>query len=177
MRNIVWSTVRSTIGIFRRRQRLADLILPVPPRAAAPEVIDPQEAALQQIRPQVRRFLGAEVRPARLAHHDERAAEERRIGEPHDDRIRIAFAVLRDAVSWSAPSDGWTGSRRRAGNPRTSRRRRRPTHCGTRRGRSGSRRHSREERRSDRMRVATRRAELRRQSKLARRLRPSRERR
>jgi hypothetical protein len=62
-----------------------------------PEIVHPEEPALKQVGPQVGGLALVEKRPTRLAHHDERAPEERGVRQPDDDRIRIPFAVLGDA--------------------------------------------------------------------------------
>ena len=78
--------------ILRRGEDLADLVLPVLPRVAAPEVVGPQEAALEQILAQPLHFVVIEIERPDLRHHDERTLEELVVGEPDDEVIRLAFA-------------------------------------------------------------------------------------
>ncbi len=52
LRRIGSSSGMSSIGILLGRQHAADLILPVLPRVRPPEVVGPQEAALQEVFPQ-----------------------------------------------------------------------------------------------------------------------------
>ena len=72
-----------------RRQRLAELLGPRFPGPLAPEVIGPQEAALQQVAAQRLGLRIGDVGGANLRHHDERALEERRIGQLDDEVLRL----------------------------------------------------------------------------------------
>src|SRR5215813_11330652 len=72
-------------GIVFGREGLADLIGPPVERAIAPEVVGPEEPALQSVVAERRGFGIIEERTARLSHHDERAAIEQRIRELQDD--------------------------------------------------------------------------------------------
>ena len=77
-------------------QYAMDLARPLLPRRRAPEIIDPQEAALQQVLAQPRRFFLREFQRADIGRHRERAAEQRIIGEPDDPGGRLAFALAAD---------------------------------------------------------------------------------
>jgi hypothetical protein len=57
----------------RRRQRLAQLVLPHIPGVLAPEIVGPQKPAAQQIVLQVGGLQLVKVGATRLGHHDERA--------------------------------------------------------------------------------------------------------
>ena len=63
--NIGWRERHVDDRVFRGRQRLADLARPHVPRPGAPEVVGPQEAALQQVLAQALGFLRTEVGVAR----------------------------------------------------------------------------------------------------------------
>ena len=63
----------SLTGIFAGRQHLADLADERFPGPRAPEVVDPEEAALQQIVAQALGILGGEAGAARIRRHHERA--------------------------------------------------------------------------------------------------------
>ena len=60
------------------RESLANLLFPDFPRVLAPEVIGPQEAALEQIVAEPFRLGGVEEGRAHFGHHDERALEQLR---------------------------------------------------------------------------------------------------
>ena len=67
--------------ILRRRQHLANLALPDLPRVAAPEIVGPEEAALQQVVAQVApTSSSAKIGGPDFRHHDERALEQLVIG-------------------------------------------------------------------------------------------------
>ena len=67
------------------------------PRVAAPEVVGPEEAALEQVLAQVLGLCRPDVGGADLRHHDERALEDRRIGELHHEVVRLAVGLAADA--------------------------------------------------------------------------------
>jgi len=77
-------------------QRLAKLRHPVVPRVAAPEVVDPQEAALVEIEAQRLGVLIADERATHLRRHHERAVEELGIGEANQQMVRLAGGILAD---------------------------------------------------------------------------------
>ena len=80
------------IGCPLGRKRLRDLSGPVGKRVLAPEVIDPEKAALEQVVAQLRGFGLVEERAARLGHHHERTVIEQRIGQSDHD---VVVAVSR----------------------------------------------------------------------------------
>ena len=80
----------------RRGQRFPDFVLPVIERVVAPEIIGPQKPAVEQVIAQVRRFFDAEVRAARLRHHEERTVIDLGIGQPVDAVIEVAGQVAAD---------------------------------------------------------------------------------
>src|SRR5688572_30779127 len=79
------------------RQDALDLLDPLPPRLLAPEVVHPDEAALEQVLAQPLHLLVAEPRGADVLHLDKRALEQLVVGEPDDEVIRLAVAGLADA--------------------------------------------------------------------------------
>ena len=80
-------------GVLRLRKCLPNLVGPPLPRVAAPEIVGPEKPAFQEIDPQLRCLLFAEVRASRLCHHDERTLEELRVCETDNDMSGIAFYV------------------------------------------------------------------------------------
>ena len=63
----------------------------------APEVVDVEEAALQQVGAQALDLVVAEARRADVFHVEDRAAEEQRIGEADDDVVGLAVGLHLDA--------------------------------------------------------------------------------
>src|SRR5688572_6442102 len=77
-------------GILRRVEHFRELGDPPLPGQAAPEIISPQEAPLEQILAETSRFLLVEVGRAHLGHHDEGAAEQHIVGEANQQRVGLA---------------------------------------------------------------------------------------
>ena len=82
--------------VVGRRKHLSNLAFPDIPRVRAPEVVHPEEAALQQVRPELRGILGAEEQPAHFLHDDDRALKQLVVGQSHDEMIRLAGAIEAD---------------------------------------------------------------------------------
>ena len=80
-------------GVLGRRQHAADLRLPVLPRGGAPEVVDPEEPALEQVVPELGDLRAAQPDGARVGGHDERAVEQLAVGERHHPVVRLAPPV------------------------------------------------------------------------------------
>src|SRR5712691_6665079 len=72
-----------------RWQYLPDLALPDLPGVIPPEIVGPQESALEQVIVEVPGFHVIEIDVPDLRHHDERAVEQFRIGEPDHQGIRF----------------------------------------------------------------------------------------
>src|SRR2546428_1052556 len=72
-------------------KRFAELGDPRIPRVLAPEIIGPQETALEQVVAQPRRLLLVEVRAARLGHHDERTLEQLLVRQTQQDVLVLAL--------------------------------------------------------------------------------------
>ena len=89
---IGWSSGMSWIGILRRRQHPRELRHPVAPRARAPVVVHPHEAALQQVRAQPLDLRLGERGGADVLHVQVRALKQGVVGEPHDDVVGRAVA-------------------------------------------------------------------------------------
>ena len=64
--------------------------------ARSPEVVDPQEAAFQQIVAKPLALLRRQADGADVGGHRERAVEERRVGEAHDPVVRLSALVAAD---------------------------------------------------------------------------------
>jgi hypothetical protein len=73
-------------------KHLANLCLPDLPRVRAPEIIHPQEAALEQVRPEFGRILAREEQPAHFLHDDDRALKQLLVCEADDEMTRLARA-------------------------------------------------------------------------------------
>ena len=87
----------STIGKRSGGSTRPISLLPHCPRARAPEVVAPHEAALQQVRPELRDVGVAELGGAGVFDVDERAVEEIVVAAAaHDEIFGIAFAVDAD---------------------------------------------------------------------------------
>ena len=74
----------STIGYRSGGSALAISFAHTPERVLAPEVVRPQEAALEHVVVQLARLVFIEVRAAGLRHHHERAMVEQRVRQPDD---------------------------------------------------------------------------------------------
>ena len=81
--------------VERQLHRLAvgedalDLLVEVLPLVVAPEVVDHQEAAVEQVAAQGDDLLLREVQAARLDHVDEGIVEQPLVGQPQRDRIGV----------------------------------------------------------------------------------------
>ena len=80
-----------------RRQHASDLLRPLLPGGRAPEIVDPQEPALFQIRAEVLHLLVRQARRAHIFHEEHVAAGEQRIGQPDDDVVGLMGGVEPDA--------------------------------------------------------------------------------
>ena len=84
-------------GIRRRVEHLGNLARPLPPRQRAPEVVHPQEPALEQVGAQAIDFLGPEPERTDIGRHGQRAIEQRVVGQPDDKVVRMPLVVAADA--------------------------------------------------------------------------------
>ena len=82
--------------VLRRRQHARELRQPVLHGVAAPVVVYPEEAALQQERAQPLHFRFGQRRGADVFHVQVGALIEEVLGEAHDEMLRPAVAVLAD---------------------------------------------------------------------------------
>jgi len=82
--------------IIRRRKDFSDLAFPDIPRIRAPEVVDPEEAALQQVRPEPLCIFRAEEQPAHFLHDDDRTLKQFIVSQSNDQMIRLARLIEAD---------------------------------------------------------------------------------
>src|SRR6185369_11454863 len=80
-------------GILIGREHLADLRGPMTPRFGAPEVVGPEETALEQVIPQMLSLIVAEADGAGIRGHEERTIEERGIERTYDVEVRPLILV------------------------------------------------------------------------------------
>ena len=82
--------------ILRRRQHLGDLARPLVPRAGPPEVVDPQESALEQVLAQPLRLYRPQAHRPDVRRHQERTTEHRVVRHSHHPVVGIADLVQVD---------------------------------------------------------------------------------
>ena len=82
--------------ILGRRHRLRQLARPLLPRGVAPEVVDPDKAALLEVLPETRGLLLGELNRADVRRHHVRTAEQGVVGEAHEPYVRNV---------WGQPAD------------------------------------------------------------------------
>ena len=90
------SSPRSTIGYCPEGSDLPKLALPELPRVLPPEIVSPQEAALDEVLTQTRGLVLVEMGRPDLGHHDERTPKEHRIGETNEHVFRVALRISAD---------------------------------------------------------------------------------
>ena len=80
-------------GVLRRRQHPADLGGPVFPRPRAPEVVNPEEPAFQQVVPQPRDLLRPQAHRPDVGRDHKGTTEQLVIGDIDHPVVRLAFLV------------------------------------------------------------------------------------
>ena len=82
--------------IVRCRKYFSNFAFPDIPRVRAPEVVDPEEAAFQQVRPEPLRILRAEKQTPDFLHDDDRTLEQFIVGQTHDQMIGLSRSIEAD---------------------------------------------------------------------------------
>src|SRR4029434_3346720 len=83
--------------VIRRREHFSNLGLPDLPGVRAPEISDPEEAPLQQVRPEPGRILAAEEQSPHFLHDDDRALKQLVVGQAHDEMSRLSVGIEADS--------------------------------------------------------------------------------
>src|SRR4029453_5603809 len=83
--------------ILLRRQHAGDLLHPVVPFRVAPEVVDPEEAAFQQVVTEAGYLLLGELGCSHVLHVQVRTVEEIVVGQPEREVIWLTVRATADA--------------------------------------------------------------------------------